>query len=88
MLTASTSSSISLRWNHAYEGSLSRTYWIRWSCITGNLTESGIAKGTSYGATNLKSNTAYEFTVTVRSEAGIGIASDKVIFETGIHNLC
>ena len=83
VLTASTSSSISLRWNPVREGSLSRTYIISWNSTSSKSIGSGNAEETTFTATNLQSNTAYKFTVTARSKAGTGLPSNEVIFKTG-----
>ena len=67
------------------EGLLAKQYVISWG---DSQAESDTTSETAYTVTNLRSNTAYDFTITARNiEAGNGEASDSTTFRTGKYSL-
>ena len=62
------------------EGSLPKEYVVLWG---DSPAESETTSSTTYTARNLQSNTAYDFTITAKNEAGNGEASDSRTFHTG-----
>ena len=81
-LTAFTSSSVSLEWDSVRGGSL--TYIISWRSAHSNSSASGTTSTTRYKANHLESDTAYIFTVAARNQAGSGLPSEPVTFETSM----
>lgn len=71
-----------MRWNAVQEGSLSKTYTIRWSPASIPIsTKTGIS-GTSTTITGLSSNTACNFTLSALNEEGSGQASNPIVMLT------
>ena len=75
-----------MSWHEQSEGSVQREYVILWNSFAIESNGQGVTTITfrpaSYAANNLQSNTAYNFTITARNEAGAGQPSDQFTLST------
>ena len=89
--TAITSSSISLSWNTPSLPSTSSNnvteYYIQWTDLSSNNTNSGKSSTTTYTITNLTYSTKYEVKISSINGSGIGVLSESPIYFTTLSNL-
>ena len=89
--TAITSSSISLSWNTPSLPSTSNNhvteYYIQWTDLSSNNTNSGKSSTTTYTITNLTYSTKYEVKISSINGSGIGVLSESPIYFTTLSNL-
>jgi len=78
----STSTAITVQWEAVTEGSLQKFYDIEWKSSNNRTNGSGSTQETLFTATNLASNTAYDFTVRARNQLGCGRFSRDERFYT------